>query len=417
MIANADGSEARVLAAVDLPEGFAPIFFTGPDWSPDDRRIAAPVVLLGSEMAERGARIVAVSVATGQVETLAEAKWRMVSQVAWLDEGNALLAIARGEGQDLEQVWLVPSAGGTPHTLTSDLLQYRIVSPAADGRSFVTVAAESDGSVWLAPSDGKGRPRKVAGSRVDGVYGLSFAPDGRIVYTSVEGGRRGLWITGADGAERAPLATGADAAIRPAVAATGDVYYLARTREGNEIRRTTLEGSPGSVVARDELGLEFAVAPDGRSLAFSALEAGEGRLFRVDTAGGSPERLTNYPASTPAYSPDGTRLAFYYLDGSTRRMRIGMAPATGGPPDRNIAAETPNFNSRIAFGEAGLYINTMAGDRANVWLQPTDGRPAKRITDFQDQIVFDFALSRDGKSLAWSRGARTRDAMLVRGFR
>jgi len=417
MIAKADGSEARVLAAVDLPEGFAPIFFTGPDWSPDDRRIAAAVVRVGGQRAERDGKIVAVSVEDGRVETLAEAGWRMVAQVAWLDEGKALLAIARGERQELEQVWLVPSTGGTPRPLTNDLLQYRIVSPAADGRSFVTVAADSDGSVWLAPRDGKGRPRKVAGSRVDGVYGLGFAPDGRIVYTSVEVGRLGLWITGADAAERAPLATGDEAAIKPVVAATGDVYHLARTRGGNEIRRTSLEGSPSSLVARDVLDPEFAISPDGRSLAFRALEAGEGRLFRLAIAGGSPERLTDYSAFTPAYSPDGTRLAFYYYDASTRRWRIGITPATGGPPETSLDAEPPNFNSRIAFGEDGLYLNSMAGDRANIWLQPLDGRPPKRLTDFQDQIIFEFALSPDGKSLAYCRGSRIRDALLVRGFR
>lgn len=69
------------------------------------------------------------------------------------------------------------------------------------------------------------------------------------------------------------------------------------------------------------------------------------------------------------------------------------------------------------FAEEGLTLNTMTGDCANVWLLPLDGRPPERVTDFQDQLVFDFALSPDGKSLAYSRGSRTRDALLVRGFR
>jgi Tol biopolymer transport system component len=417
MIANADGSEARVLAAIGLPEAFAPIFWTGPDWSPDGRRIAAAVVRLGGEKAERDGKIVAVSVENGRVETLAEAGWRSVEQVAWLSEGDALLAIARGERQEQEQVWLVPLTGGAPRPVTSDLLQYRIVSPAADGRSFLTVAQDTFASVWLAPRDGRGRPRKVAGSKIDGVYGLGFAPDGRIVYTSVEGGRLGLWITDPDGAERVPLATGDEAAIRPVVTAAGDVYYLARTRTGNEIRCTDFEGSPSRLVARGVLDPEYAVSPDGRSVAFGALEAGEGRLFRVSVAGGSPERLTDYPAFTPAFSPDGKRLAFYYLDGHSRRLRIGIAPTSGGPPETSLDAETPNSNSKVVFAEDGLYLNTMTGDRANVWLQPLDGRPPKRVTDFQDQFVFDFALSPDGKSLAYSRGPRTRDAVLVRGFR
>ena len=418
MVANADGSDARVLAATRLPEGFAPIFWTGPDWSPDGRRIAAAVVRVGGERAaERDGKIVAVSVEDGRVETLAEAGWRSVEQVAWLSEGDALLAIARGERQEQEQVWLVPLTGGVPRPVTNDLLQYRIVSPAADGRSFLTVAQDTSGSVWLAPRDGRGRPRKLASSKIDGVYGLAFAPDGRVVYTSVEGGRLGLWITGPDAAERAPLATGDEAASRPVVTATGDVYFVARSHAGNEMRHTDLDGSPSRLVARDILEPNYAVSPDGRSVAFCALEAGESRLFRVSVAGGSPERLTDYPAFTPAYSPDGTRLAFDDFDGQSRRLRIGIAPATGGPPERSLDAETPNFNSKLVFAEEGLYLNTMAGDRANVWLQPLDSRPPKRVTDFQDQFVFDLALSPDGKSLAYSRGPRTRDAMLVRGFR
>ena len=59
----------------------------------------------------------------------------------------------------------------------------------------------------------------------------------------------------------------------------------------------------------------------------------------------------------------------------------------------------------------------MPGDRANVWLQPLDGKPPRRVTDFQEYLVYGFAVSPDGKSLAFSRGPRTRDAMLVRGFR
>jgi hypothetical protein len=63
----------------------------------------------------------------------------------------------------------------------------------------------------------------------------------------------------------------------------------------------------------------------------------------------------------------------------------------------------------------GVYVNTMPGDRANVWFLPLDGRPARKITDFDDQQLFDFALSRDGQTLAVARGAR--DAQLITGFR
>jgi hypothetical protein len=80
-------------------------------------------------------------------------------------------------------------------------------------------------------------------------------------------------------------------------------------------------------------------------------------------------------------------------------------------------AEPPASGSRILFRDEGLYLNTMPGDRANVWLQPLDGKPPRRVTDFQDGSIYGFALSPDGRSLGYSRGPRTRDALLVRGFR
>jgi Tol biopolymer transport system component len=71
----------------------------------------------------------------------------------------------------------------------------------------------------------------------------------------------------------------------------------------------------------------------------------------------------------------------------------------------------------ILFRDEGLYLNTMPGDRANVWLQPLDGKPPRRVTDFQEYLVYGFDVSPDGKSLAFSRGPRTRDALLIKGFR
>jgi Tol biopolymer transport system component len=127
--------------------------------------------------------------------------------------------------------------------------------------------------------------------------------------------------------------------------------------------------------------------------------------------------LTDYPAFAPSFSPDGTRLAFYYVDPATRRFRIGIAPASGGPPERSLEAEPPTAATKVRFRDEGLYVNTMPGDRANVWLLPLDGRAARRVTDFDDFLVYGFALSPDGKTLVYSRGPRTRDALLLRNFR
>jgi Tol biopolymer transport system component len=361
--------------------------------------------------------VMAVSVEDGAVETLADPGWRFAAQVAWLPDSRGLLAVAGGEGEETSQVWLVPLPQGAPLRITSDLLDYRVLSLTADGASLVTVAADVLASVWRLPRDGQGRPRRVTSSKLDGLHGLDFAPDGRIVYTSRDGGEGRLWVTSADAGERSPLAAGEGEIRAPVVTRSGHVYCTARTRSAVEIRRLSLDGAPPVVVVSGVLDEDFADSPDEQVVVYSALRDGESRLFRVSTSGGAPVPLTDYPAFTPAFSPDGKRLAFYCIDRASNRYRIGIAPAEGGPPVRSLEADPPAAGSKIRFRDDGLYVNTMPGDRANVWLLPLDGTPPRRVTDFQDFILYGFALSPDGTSLAYSRGPRTRDAMLVRGFR
>jgi Tol biopolymer transport system component len=416
MLAKADGAEARVLARVKVPERLAPIFFTAPDWSPDGRRIACAVVRLRGGAVEGNGKLVAVSVENGTIETLADPGWSWAAQVAWLPDSRGLLAIARNEGESISQVWLVPLPRGKPRRVTSDLLDYRILNLTADGDSLVTVATDILASVWIQPLDERGSPRRVTSSKVDGLHGLDFTPDGRIVYSSGEGGKAGIWVTKADASEQSPLATGDGDVRAPVVTRSGHVYCMARTRSTTEIRRVSLDGSPPVVVVSGVLDEDFAVSPDERFVVYSALRDGESRLLRVGTAGGAPQPVTDSPASTPAFSPDGKRLAFYYVDRASNRFRIGIAPAEGGPIVESLEAEPPAAGSKLRFEADGLYLNTMPRDRANVWLQPLDGRPPRRLTDFQDLNLYGFAVSPDRKLLAYSRGPRTRDAVLIRGF-
>jgi tricorn protease-like protein len=48
------------------------------------------------------------------------------------------------------------------------------------------------------------------------------------------------------------------------------------------------------------------------------------------------------------------------------------------------------------------YVATVDGV-SNIWSQPLDGTPSKRLTDFKSDLVFNFDWSRDGRQLVLAR--------------
>lgn len=69
-----------------------------------------------------------------------------------------------------------------------------------------------------------------------------------------------------------------------------------------------------------------------------------------------------------------------------------------------------------ADGKAITYIVTKGGI-SNIWAQPLTGEPAKQLTNFNQEQIFAFAWSADGKSLALVRGVNAKSVVLMKNFR
>ena len=67
-------------------------------------------------------------------------------------------------------------------------------------------------------------------------------------------------------------------------------------------------------------------------------------------------------------------------------------------------------------GKAIAFLITR--DRAtNIWKQPLNSKDLVQITKFPTGELFGFAWSRDGKQLAFARGVRTTDVVMMSNFR
>jgi len=149
---------------------------------------------------------------------------------------------------------------------------------------------------------------------------------------------------------------------------------------------------------------DYALAPNGRRFAFSI----HGELFTAPVEEGDLRQLTAGAArdQNPAYSPDGTRLA--WVSDSSGREEIWVAPAEGGPAERITDVDALKFG--MAWSPDGKSLVYGASD-SKLRLYGFDTRKttelaSNRYGGFGQQL----AWSPDGKWIAYARPNEDRSA-------
>jgi serine/threonine protein kinase len=410
--AKADGSGARELMTRRPPESLGPIFFTGPSWSPDGKRIAVSVA---SRNKKDGGSIVEADVATGSVREIS-AGWQASQQVAWMPDGNELVAVGtRGTPSRDRQLWRVPYPAGEPRRITNDLLDYRIASLSGDGSMLVTVASDLDADLWLVPPQ-PDAPRKLRSGKAVGVLGISVAPDGSLAYVSLDSGNPDVWTTDVSGTNARQLTNDANSETSTRFIDNGTAVLFTQFSSETGVRRIAADGSAGGATGLFASAWDLlSVSRDGSTMVF----AGDDGLMKAPVDGGTPSRLTTYVATRPAISPAATRVACYCQLNANDPMRLCIVPMSGGAPLRMLDLPAATFSSMIDWTDDGqsVIVNTMPNDRRNLWRVPLDGGEPERLTNFDDLLLFHFAYTPGRKGFVVSRGEVTRDAMLISGLR
>ncbi|HUP49297.1 MAG TPA: protein kinase [Thermoanaerobaculia bacterium] len=415
IVANADGTDARVLVSATAPEYFAPVFYGAPSWSPDGKVIAGAII----NRAEWTARMVTIDVATGALETVPGGDWMQVAQLAWMPDQRALVAIATRRTAANNQVWFVQYPEGTSVPITNDLFDYRIVNITAGGESLITVASEASSDLWSHPEGAS--PQRISDGRMEGGYGVDVSAGGRVVFTSLESGKVDLWTMNADGSGRTLLTRDEHENRAPVFTPDGQaIVYISVTSRGAELCRINADGSDRRVLGMTYTTGSADVSPDGKWVVYDRLDMSSERsalvVARVPIDGGPSETLMER-GWVPQYSPDGSRIALYRRD-ETSGVSIVIIPAAGGPPIARIEAAPPYAGSRLRWSADGrsVIVNTAPSDRANLWQLPIDGSAPRRLTDFDERLLMAFVPPPGGKGWMLSRGELSRDAVMLTNF-
>jgi Tol biopolymer transport system component len=415
MVANADGTESRILASFEIPERVAPIFHAGPSWSPDGRLIAASAIVTGEETK---AKIVAVDTETGAVAWTAEPNWSFAAACGWLPDGSGLLVVAEHVDQEWAQIWHLSYPEGETRQVTTDLFEYRTISLSANGSQLITIPTVGYSDIWSLSLTADQPPRKISQSRQDGFRGFAFAPDGRILYQTQEAGRIDLAFMNADGSERQVLTDDHEVYRYPTFAPDGSIVYWTNPPAGPELRRMDSDGTNSRFLATTDYWAKPDISPDGIWVYYTKFTGGISQIWRVPIDGGTPERITELESFLPAISPSGTRLAFYFRDPEDDLYYLGVRYIPGGELLARFKTGSLYSGTQVRWTDDGqaLLTNTVPGDRANLWRQPLDGSEPERLTNFGELRLYWWEFSPDGKSLVVTRGDLSRDAVLMRNF-
>lgn len=422
VIASIDGSNERTLAVKKSPEMFAPIFFTGPSWSPDGKLIATTVAQRGGS-----SHIVAFAVADGKESDLSPEPWRFAARVMWLPDMSGLLVIA-GDIPGATQVWLLSYPDGKKRRITNDLNVYRSLGLSADGRKLSTVQTGGLVNIWIAPEgDAKQAvqlPTGNIGFFASAGNTLSWTKDGRIVFVSNESGNIDLWIMDANGSNRRQLTSNAGYNANPVVSHDGRFIVFQSGRSGTRsIWRMEVDGSnPRQLTSGPVDGLP-ALSPDDKWIFYTSLTAAKPTLWKISVDGGTPQEITNHVAVAPSVSPDGKFVSFMYpesRDPLAPPNRIAVISVDGGEPVKTFsfqASGTITPYAQWATDGKSILYNVSDNNVTNIWSQPLDGGPPKQVTDFKDSLMSGYSWSHDGKTLASTRGLLLRDAVLLTDVR
>ncbi len=303
-----------------------------PAWSPDGMRLAflhrpspgEPVVLATANADGSDMRSLFP----------ADGAFPFMRAPAWSPDGKEI-AFIRGTGGVAGQLWIIPSAGGSPRRLSND--------PAA---------VFSEGPV--------------------------FTPEGdAIVHTSNRGGATNIWLFPRNSGAPVRLTTGSGPDASPSVARDGTIAFSNSRWRNVLLVHAPVTGATRTLVTHSSYLWGPAFSPNGRELAYSQGEVdGSWHLWVVPTGGGTPRRVTSTPQGEiyPRYTPDGSFIIYHNWN---EPRRIWRAPRAGGPPtllpivqgaDDGYADVSPDgvwvAFRRVEAQAEHLYVAAMAGGAA-----------------------------------------------------
>jgi Tol biopolymer transport system component len=348
-----------------------------------------------------------------------------VGSVSWLNDRELLFIAVEHTLKDA-QIWHVSLPGGEVRQLKSDLSSYEALDLSADGNSLLAIETQTLTNIWVAPAGKLDQAKKITSGTIgrrEGHWGMDWTAAGHLVYAATEDKSETLWMMESDGSKQKQLTPAGYVDESPAASADGRFIVFQSNRSGNrEVWRMNADGNNLRQVTNGGNNEQPAITPDGQWVVYVSPQnlSGErfGTLWRVGLEGGAPIQISDGTAAWPRVSPDGQTIACEYSNrADSSQTKLALIPITGGQP-LQLFDLPPGVTFRYGLrwtpdGTAVTYRDWVNG----IWRQPVAGGAPQRLPGLPEEKLFAYGWSPDGKQFAFTRGAETRDVVLMRNFR
>ena len=333
-----------------VSDRFKLVGLTDPQISPDGRAIAVVTSRANTKDNRYDTELLLVDASTGAQRPMTFER-RGVAWPRWSPDGAriAFLANASAEKDAKRQLWITSMSGGDPRRISDASRGVQQFAWSPDGSQIAFVTSDD-----LVKNEEKGN--------------LSFeiGDDDYLIKEGVVSSH--VWVIPSEGGTAGRVTSGA--------------WSL------------PIAHPPGPAAS------PLSWSPDGKTIAITRRETAhagtpnEGRIALVDVATGNVRRLTtrDLEETQPAFSPDGSRIAFWHPQGGQQGSQNGIfiAPASGGNGTEVTAALDRNLYRSIWMPDGLSFITGgHEGTQTGLWLQPLSGA-ARRIPTGEVDPFFGF---------------------------
>ncbi len=402
-----DGSNERVLSS--QPD---PLIIRALDFSPDGRSI---VFASGhSENQANEFSILQVDLETGDHHAFSSERFFDIKGLSWLSDGTGIVVAASRIPNRNFRLWRVEPGTKLAEPLTSESESFASVSFSDSGNVAVCTQMRDDYSLSVYSAQDPKRKQTLASA-----YTVSYAPDGRFIFSSAMLGNLDIWAMNADGTEQRQLTTDSGDDSSAISSADGKIIFFTSNRSGAaHVWRMDRDGSNQSQLTQREGGFPIVASTDGEWVYYrSAISK---QIWRVRTVGGSEEQGSLRASYRPAMPESGEQAAFFARrDG---KLGIEITPSTVDQVLSRIelpAEITGGLGLNWSREGKQLYfIATTSSDNGeqSLWSVPAEGGISKKLALLGTAHVESFSVSPDGSSYAIVQGSWRHDAVLFHGL-